>query len=243
MKLNYFIASVGVVLAALLLQSCLDDKYENYDFPNGLVTVKHNTDEVTYLQLDEKTTLFPVNLTTTPFGGKEVRALVNYKDSEAASQGFTKAVHVHWMDSIRTKMMVPDLKEGNDEKYGHDPIDIIKDWVTIAEDGYLTLRFRALWGSQNKVHNVNLLAGVNPEDPYEVEFRHNAFGDVYGVAKDGLVAFKLDQLPDTDGKTVKLKLKWKSFDGDKTVEFDYATQKATPAKAKLNYTRNTVNVQ
>lgn len=244
MKINYLIAAAGIVLGGLLLQSCLDDdKYENYNFPNALVTVKQNADKVTFLQLDDKTTLFPVNLTTTPFGGKEVRALINFKDSEASSEGFTKAVHVHWMDSIRTKMMVPDLKEENDEKYGNDPIDIIKDWVTIAEDGYLTLRFRTLWGSQNKVHNVNLLAGVNPENPYEIEFRHNAFGDLHGVAKDGLVAFKLDQLPDTKGETVKLTLKWKSFDGDKAVEFDYATQKATPAKAKLNYTRNTVNVQ
>ncbi len=243
MKLNYFIAGVGILLGAFFLQSCLDDKYENFDFPNALVTVKQNDEKVTYLQLDDKTTLFPVNLTSTPFGGKEVRALVNYKDSEASSEGFSKAVHVHWMDSIRTKMMVPDLKEENDEEYGNDPIDIINDWVTIAEDGYLTLRFRTLWGSQNKVHNVNLVAGVNPDDPYEVEFRHNAFGDLNGVAKDGLVAFKLNELPDTNGETVKLKLKWKSFDGDKTVEFDYATQKATPAKAKLNYTRNTVNVQ
>lgn len=46
------------------------------------------------------------------------------------------------------------------------------------------------------------------ENPYEVEFRHNAFGDVYGEPADGLVAFNLDSLPDTEGKTVKLKLKW-----------------------------------
>lgn len=32
-----------------------------------------------------------------------------------------------------------------------------------------------------------------------------------GKTDDGLVAFKLDELPDTEGKTVKLKLKWKSF--------------------------------
>ena len=33
------------------------------------------------------------------------------------------------------------------------------------------------------------------------------FGDVYGEPADGLVAFNLDSLPDTEGKTVKLKLK------------------------------------
>ena len=38
--------------------------------------------------------------------------------------------------------------------------------------------------------------------------------------------FKLDELPDTEGKTVKLKLKWKSFSGDKSAEFDYCTRKS-----------------
>ena len=36
------------------------------------------------------------------------------------------------------------------------------------------------------------------DSPYEVEFRHNAFGDVYGEPADGLVAFNLDSLPDTE---------------------------------------------
>ena len=39
----------------------------------------------------------------------------------------------------------------------------------------------------------------------------------------------MDSLPDTEGKTVKLKLKWKSFNGEKTAEFDYCTRKSTPA--------------
>ena len=38
-------------------------------------------------------------------------------------------------------------------------------------------------------------------------------------------------LPDTEGKTVKLKLKWKSFNGEKTAEFDYCTRKSTPANS------------
>ena len=42
---------------------------------------------------------------------------------------------------------------------------------------------------------------------------------------DGLVAFKLVGLPDTNGKTVPLTLKWKSFSGDKSAVFDYCTQK------------------
>lgn len=244
MKVNYLIGIAVIVLAALSFQSCLDDdKYVNYNYPNALVTVKQASDESVFLQLDDKTTLLPVNLKSHPFGGKEVRALVNYEDADQSSQGYSKAVKVNWIDSIRTKAMVPDLGEENDEKYGIDPVEIVNDWVTIAEDGYLTLRFRTLWGNQSVAHHVNLVFGENPENPYEVEFRHNAFGDTQGVANDALVAFKLDKLPDTKGEKVKLKLKWKSFSGEKSTEFDYTTQEATPTKKSLEYSPNKVNVQ
>ena len=120
---------------------------------------------------------------------------------------------------------------------------MIRDWVTIAEDGYLTLRFRTNWGDRNKAHFVNLLASQDPANPYEVEFRHNAYGDVYGVEGDGLVAFNLGSLPDTEGKTVKLKLKWKSPVGDKSVEFDYCTRKATPGKSSIGDERSVLNLK
>ena len=55
-----------------------------------------------------------------------------------------------------------------------------------------------------------LMAGIN-DAPEQVE---------------RLAAFKLDGLPDTEGKTVKLTLKWKSFSGDKSAEFDYCTRKS-----------------
>ena len=54
---------------------------------------------------------------------------------------------------------------------------------------------------------------------------------MWGELADALVAFDLSDLPDTQGKTVKLKLKWKSFDGDKSAEFDYCTRKSTPANS------------
>lgn len=123
-------------------------------------------------------------------------------------------------------------------------MEIVNDWVTIAEDGYLTLRFRTKWGDYNKAHFVNLLLGQNPSDPYEVEFRHNAYGDTYGTVGDGLVAFKLVGLPDTNGKTVPLTLKWKSFSGDKSAVFDYCTQKTvTPAKPAIVSVRSNLNLK
>mgnify|MGYP002236624391 CR=1 FL=1 len=162
-----------------------------------------------------------------------MRALVNFDETNESSGIYSKAVNINWIDSILTKPIAPDLGvTSNDSIYGSNPVEIVNDWVTIAEDGYLTLRFRTIWGDRNKAHFVNLLTGKDPENPYEVEFRHNAFGDTEGKMEDALVAFKLDELTDTQGETVKLKLKWNSFSGEKSAEFDYCTRKATNPQAQ-----------
>lgn len=244
--LKLILMATGVLFTSLTFQSCLDDDDNYYGGnwrANALVTVKPVDDNSFYLQLDDATTLLPVNITSSPYGAKEVRALVNCREVDEPSDGYTKAVHINWIDSILTKQIAPDLGIENDTEYGTDPVEIVNDWVTIAEDGYLTLRFRTIWGDQSKAHYVNLLVSQDPANPYEVEFRHNAFGDVNGRYGDGLVAFNLSSLPDTEGKTVKLKLKWKSFSGDKSTEFDYCTRKATPGKSAIGEEKSVLNLK
>ena len=230
----------GLVAAVLLVSSFSacdnDDTYIWYydAVPNALVTVKPVDGDGFYMQLDDSTTLHPVNMSVSPYGDKEVRALVNYAYVRSDENDYEKRsfkVNVNWIDSILTKPAVPYPADGDVSEYGEDPIEIVRDWVNIAEDGYLTLRFRTRWGNNGVVHFVNLLTGVNPGDPYEVEFRHNAYGDVNGTPGDALVAFRLSGLPDTNGKTVKLTLKYKSFSGEKSIRFDYCSRKATAAEA------------
>lgn len=238
MNLKKWIGLATLAVCSMGFQSCLDDDNEmSVVLPNALVTVKPTSENSFYLQLDDSTTLLPTNLTSSPFGSKEVRALTNFTEVNEPSDGYTKAVVINWIDSILTKNIAPDLGLDNDSVYGNDPVEIVGDWVTIAEDGYLTLRFRTPNSEMGKRHFVNLLYSNNPEKPYEVEFRHNAFGDTYGNMRDGLVAFRLDQLPDTNGEIVKLKLKWNSYSGERTAEFPYCTRKSTPAKAAISAER------
>ena len=224
-------------MSVFTLGSCNnDDDYIWVGYPplpNALVTVKPIDGGGFYMQLDDSTTMYPVNMNVAPYGDKEVRALVSVREVKPEVEGYSKSVIVNWLDSILTKQAVPYPADGDISEYGDDAIEIVRDWVNIAEDGYLTLRFRTRWGDGGVTHYVNLLTGVNPDDPYEVEFKHNAFGDINGMEGDALVAFRLSDLPDTGGKTVKLTLKYKSFTGEKKVQFDYCSRKPTAVAGSI----------
>ena len=216
--INYLLGAV-VLLAATSLQSCdLDDWAMNY--PNALVTIKTSaTDGRVYFQLDDSTTILPTNMKSSPYGTKEVRALTNFKVDGGQSGHYSKTATVNWVDTILTKQMAPSVAD-NATTYGNNPIEIVRDWTTVVEDGYITLRFRTYFGNGKK-HVINLVRGSNP---YEVVLYHNANGDMYGVVRDGLVAFRLSDLPDTQGRTVNLTLKWLSFSGEKSTTFKYRTR-------------------
>ncbi len=229
MKNFYLIIAACLLPLTSILQSCDTDNDDfNYLWqPTALVTVCPQSDESVFFQLDDATKLNPVNLKKSPFGNKEVRALVNYTMVSEESTAPIKDIKVNWIDSITTKMPVLVATEEDIDKFADDPVDIIKDWVTVAEDGYLTLRLRTVWGPGHKKHVVDLLYHENTEGPITIELRHNANGDLSGTMGDALIAFNLNQLIADMPKPVKIKLKWNSFNGEKSTEFDLNTRKVS----------------
>ena len=221
MRRMHYLCGLLLIVCAMSLQSCNNDDVildPPVNYPNALVTVK--TDNATgqvYFQLDDSTTILPTDVSISRFAGKEVRALTNLMILKDTSAPYTRKAIVQWIDTIRTKNMAPDLGAQNNIKYGNSPIEIVKDWTTVVEDGYLTLRFRTYF-SDRGTHVVSLVKGTNP---YEVVLHHDAKGDMGGEVRDGIVAFKLNDLPDTHGQTVDLTLKWESFSGPKSVKFKY----------------------
>lgn len=240
---------IAALAAASIISvhSCVKDTEGYYIYyPNAIVTVKQVPGETgaCYLQLDDSTTLIAENMRTSPFGDREVRALANIQQTSGHAEGYDMVVHVNAIDSILTKSTVPYV---NDIAglYGDEPVEMVNDWMTVVEDGYITLRIRVMNTGPGTVHVLNLVTGTT-EDPYLVEFRHKIElegapnpGGMYppypeGYLADGLVAFRLDSLPDTQGETVKLTLKWKSFNGGySTVQFDYCTREPSPSKMKI----------
>ncbi len=216
-----FRCAIALTALAATLQSCLGDSDESLpQQPTALVTVRPSADGTFLLQLDNATALRPTNMTASPFGTKEVRALVSYTEEKGGRQDTPRDVRINWIDSIRTKLPSPDLGNRNDSAYGNDPIEIVKDWVTVAEDGYLTLRIRTLWGAASQPHVVSLLTGASTDDPFQLELRHDARGDTRGKMGDALIAFNLNRLPRNGATSAKLRLSWLSFTGKKTTEFD-----------------------
>ena len=134
---------------------------------------------------------------------------------------------VYW--NVLTKDIAENLGDKNDETYGTDPvlINTPKNNLWIA-DNFLNVVFRANYGGSEK-HFINVIQPDKENDPYTLEFRHNAYNDPAVTAVEGLVCFRLDELPDTNGETVKLKLHVKTFTGDEVYELDYNTSKQAPS--------------
>lgn len=215
--MNLFL-TIGLIACTLTFSSCNnDDNYEIVKRPTALVTVYPNGSEGFIMQLDDSTSLVPTNIKESPFGEKNVRALVNYTVESPATKS-PHNVFVNWIDSIRTKQPVATLGKDDNKVFGNDPIEIVRDWVTVAEDGFLTLRIRTLWGGHIK-HTINLVSGVNADNSYEFDLKHNANGDCKGYLADALIAFDLNPLWKNHTKEVKIKINWTSFTSKKTAEF------------------------
>ncbi len=228
MQLIHFIKVTCSALAFFTVSACGYDINDDYQpdlsqmIPNAIVTVKTDPQSnQMYLQLNDSTTLLPVNMTKSPFGKKQVRALANISDALGSNGAYSRLVTINRIDSIVTKPTVPSTGSQDYFLFGNDAVEIIDNWMTGVEDGYLTICFSTIWGDAKQPHIMNLLTGTDPTSLYTVELHHNAQGDKDGNYANSIIAFDLKSLPPTFGKTVKLKLVWESFFGRKSMTFDY----------------------
>lgn len=218
MKFIDRILALSIIGASIIaLQSCNKDNINDRLY-TALVTYEADEDGVR-LQLNDSTTLIPTNVKPSLFKGKKVRALIDYTIEEGQN------VKVHTIDSIRTKLPAKDLGEDNDKTYGIDRLEIVNDWVTVAEDGYLTLRIRTHRGSVGAIHYINLVSKGVKDGVYEYELRHDASGDIYGYQADALIAFDLNELAPEDHSPVKLHLKWAGFNTNKDISCNLTFRK------------------
>lgn len=237
MKRIIKLAAVSLTAAAMsaTILSCSNDGDDGYSkaYANAVVTIKPNADNSQmYLQLDSNTLVLPTNRKSSPYGTRELRALANLSvvDGTAAKPA-NKLVFVNWMDTILTKPVAKNNgTDGNLKAYGSDAVEIVNSFETVAEDGYMTLRLRTVWGGQ-KAHTVNLVHRTDANTPYLFTLYHNANGETSGKVGDALVAFRLPDAVDSVSGAIDITIQWKSFtknsqgDSTKTAVFKYVPRK------------------
>lgn len=222
------------------LQAC-DDDDDNNNFcggdrcGNALVTLRPTGDSQFSMWVADNVYLHASNIPAYPFGDRQVRALIAY--SATGNFPWTPDEHnsvtVLAIDTILTKdpvKLTPATPDDELTGYGNDPIAIFADWLTVIEDDYLTLHMTAYWGQPSTRHRINLIAGLNPDDPYDLLLCHDACGDDRRYTAEAIAAFSLRSLPDTGGKAVTLTLRWQSDNGQRSAKFRYQTGHTLPAE-------------
>ena len=209
-------------LPVLLLAICWSCSSEDFEFAppedmadyTAIVSVKVSPTDTVYFQADEQTRLFPLR-DRDSFRGLE-RILCGIRISKETVPNYGYLTEVLWYDSLDkgTTTSVPSVA-------GEDPVEVVSDWMTSCEDGYLTLHYEAWWGERTLPHAFYLVTGLNPDDPYELWLRHDAKGDGRLKKADSLVYFDLQSLPDPGDGSVTLTLKWKNGEG-KTLDKQFA---------------------
>jgi len=203
--------------------------YISYSSPDGqeadqAVGTLRSHDGVRYITLTSNSfamILNPEMVKDIPDG---TRVYVQYRTSPGSlTSFFTEAVTVEWatpldVGSVSDKVMDTASKTA----YG-DPVDIVSDWVTSLEDGFITLHY-TVESSGNVMHSFTLYKG---ESPYEFYLRHDAGGDKGGSPTDGIVCFPVEGLlPETEGKTEKVCVNYLNLKKNQEIlAFEYCTGK------------------
>lgn len=160
----------------------------------AIVTVKQE-DGAVYFQLDEVTTLFPENYSAAFV--RQCRIICGLTVWERSGR-----CRVNWLDFLEEGSVVTAPQEAGDG------LDILDDWMTSVEDGYLTVHYETLWGNDGVPHTLRLVTGENPEDPYTLRLVHLRGADPAENRADALIYFDLNTLPSTGGSYIPLTLKW-----------------------------------
>ena len=137
------------------------------------------------------------------------RIFLEYASTEKDYPDFcTEAVYVLWASTLEvgTVSSAKSALEG-------DPMNIVLDWITTLEDGFLTIHYN-VYASGSVQHTFMLSRG---EKDGEFVLLHDAHGDTGSELTDGIICFPVASLlPDTEGETVTLSLDYLNLENTRT---------------------------
>ena len=215
-----FLKHIWLALAlVLMLPACSKGEYavdnqlgpERYGEPSQEAGVAIGTlrsrDGVRFIRLDGVTCSQIMNGNEVKDIPDGTRVFLQYRcivaPTVAVADFCADAILVEWASPLDVGAVTDKPYERNVKTAGDDPVDILTDWMTSLEDGFLTLHY-SIPTSGSVKHDFSIHPG---KSAYEWQLVHNAHGDTKGSLNEGIVCFDVSQwLPDTDGKTVQLSL-------------------------------------
>ncbi|MGN0213909.1 MAG: hypothetical protein ACI4AH_03765 [Muribaculaceae bacterium] len=257
-RFKFILTAIAFMACATAFVSCDDDDDNDLkDTYYAIVTLKTDNSGLTYFQVDKNTIAVPTNINGNMYNGKEVRALTQFRlnyveqaNNDLAGTGIKKwNVTVAWVDSILTKPTVASLGLDTDKlTYGDDPVQVSNDWTTVAEDGYVTIHFLAHWGTYGIAHRINLVSGVNPDDPFEFRLCHDKMGDTGTYLAYGMAAFNIKDIIEREGEPEKITITYNASlgslpKGDHTIVLKYNQPGYNVSPTSSTQVANTMSVE
>ena len=185
----------------------------------AILTVKKTPTDSVYFQLNDSTTIYAANYQNNYSRMERVFCDITVTNRKVGRFNYTG--NINWLEPLDEGKVTADASVK-----GSDGLDILNDWMTGVEDGYLTVHYSTWWGKSPVQHDFYLVTGANSADPYEVELRQNANGDKKDDQGDSLICFDINSLPDTGGQYKTLTLKWTTSGGSASEkEFKFKTRK------------------
>jgi hypothetical protein len=237
---------LAVIPALLLLSACakefsadadgISKNLYNYDFQGDVTSQAIGTvktrDGIRFIQLDAVSAGFVVNPNEIQGFADGTRVYLQYWTvlSTSTPDFCTDAILVEWASPIeKGGLSMVNFEENfsaaaiNSATYS-DPMDIVTDWMTCLEDGFLTLHYMIPTSGEKK-HEFSLYRSLYDYNQYYLI--HQADGDTKGSVKDGIVCFDVSNaLSKTEGKTVKLSFAYIDLNHtEKRLTFDYCSPK------------------
>lgn len=224
-----FIAFILLFTAMPMLQSCLDNDWDN-QYPSlfAIGTIKVIEGNDYYFTLDEGSKLYPGD-TTALYNYAVVdgqRAFVYFDELDEKKEGYEYNAQIKHIENILTKDIYS-MPADKADSIGDDRINIIEPlWIT---GDFLNIKYQ-LYHSNNeeKLHMLNLV--INEEttgeddkpDYLNLEFRHNAYNDDPVILGTGLASFKLDNIADLLKSKKGLNIRVNSiYDGMKYITINF----------------------
>ena len=189
-------------------------------------------DGVRYIKLDGTTCSQVMNPETVSDikDGTRVFLEFRYVVSGSVASFCTDAILVEWASPIdQGGVSILDFEESySAESIGaltySDPMNLVFDWITSLEDGFLTLHYTIPTSGERK-HSFTLYRSMGNRNLYYLI--HNAEGDTKGTLTDGIVCFDVSPLlPQTGEEAVELSFVYIDLNHtEKRLTVDYRSPK------------------